>query len=52
MCVADEVIEQFTPTQATEQTPLVIKVRSPTGNKFRWIIVAMVADLFSIAGEF
>jgi RNase adaptor protein for sRNA GlmZ degradation len=28
MCVADEVIEQFTPTQATEQTPLVIKVSS------------------------
>ncbi len=28
MCVADEVIEQFTPTQATEQTPLLIKICS------------------------
>ncbi|MEQ1675322.1 MAG: RNase adapter RapZ [Chitinophagaceae bacterium] len=28
MCVADEVIQQFTPTQADEQTPLVIKVHS------------------------
>jgi len=28
MCVADEVIAQFTPTQADEQTPLVIKVHS------------------------
>lgn len=28
MCVADEVIEQFTPTQATEETPLLIKVHS------------------------
>jgi RNase adaptor protein for sRNA GlmZ degradation len=28
MCVADEVIEQFTPTQATEDTPLLIKVHS------------------------
>ncbi len=28
MCVADEVIQQFTPTQATEKTPLVIKVSS------------------------
>ena len=28
MCVADEVIRQFTPSQANEQTPLVIKVHS------------------------
>ena len=28
MCVADEIIEQFTPTQATEETPLVVKVHS------------------------
>ena len=28
MCVADEVIQQFTPTQATEETPLIIKVCS------------------------
>ncbi len=28
ICVADEVIEQFTPTQANEQTPLVVKICS------------------------
>ena len=28
MCVADEIIQQFTPTQATEETPLLIKVCS------------------------
>lgn len=28
MCVADEIIQQFTPTQATEKTPLLIKVHS------------------------
>jgi len=28
MCVADEVIQQFTPTQATAETPLVIKISS------------------------
>ncbi len=28
MCVADEVIQQFTPTQANEQTPLVVKINS------------------------
>jgi UPF0042 nucleotide-binding protein len=28
MCVADEVIRQFTPTQATEETPLVVKINS------------------------
>jgi len=28
LCVADEIIQQFTPTQATEKTPLVIKVQS------------------------
>jgi aminoglycoside/choline kinase family phosphotransferase len=28
MCVADEIIQQFTPTQATQQTPLIIKVCS------------------------
>jgi aminoglycoside/choline kinase family phosphotransferase len=28
MCVADEIIQQFTPTQATEKTPLLIKVQS------------------------
>ncbi len=28
MCVADEIIQQFTPTQATEQTPLLVKVCS------------------------
>jgi aminoglycoside/choline kinase family phosphotransferase len=28
MCVADEIIQQFTPTQATEDTPLVVKVCS------------------------
>ncbi|MEI9947065.1 MAG: RNase adapter RapZ [Chitinophagaceae bacterium] len=28
ICVADEVIQQFTPTQATEQTPLVVKISS------------------------
>ena len=28
LCVADEIIQQFTPTQATEKTPLVIKVHS------------------------
>lgn len=28
MCVADEVIQQFTPTQATAETPLIVKVCS------------------------
>ncbi len=28
MCVADEIIEQFTPTQASEKTPLVVKISS------------------------
>lgn len=28
MCVADEIITQFTPTQANEQTPLVVKICS------------------------
>jgi aminoglycoside/choline kinase family phosphotransferase len=28
MCVADEIIEQFTPTQATEDTPLIVKIKS------------------------
>jgi len=28
LCVADEVIQHFTPTQATEQTPLVVKISS------------------------
>lgn len=28
LCVSDEVIEQFTPLQATEQTPLVVKICS------------------------
>lgn len=28
MCVTDEIIQQFTPTQATEETPLLIKVCS------------------------
>lgn len=28
ICVADEVIQQFTPTQATEKTPLLIKINS------------------------
>ncbi len=28
ICVADEVIKQFTPTQANEQTPLVVKIHS------------------------
>lgn len=28
ICLTDEVIQQFTPTQATEQTPLVIKICS------------------------
>ncbi len=28
LCVADEIIEQFTPVQATEKTPLVIKIKS------------------------
>jgi aminoglycoside/choline kinase family phosphotransferase len=28
LCVSDEVIEQFTPTQATEQTPLVVRISS------------------------
>jgi aminoglycoside/choline kinase family phosphotransferase len=28
LCVSDEVIEQFTPVQATEQTPLVVKINS------------------------
>ena len=28
MCVADEVIQQFTPTQASEQTPLLVKINS------------------------
>jgi aminoglycoside/choline kinase family phosphotransferase len=28
LCVADEVIKQFTPTQATEQTPLVVTINS------------------------
>jgi aminoglycoside/choline kinase family phosphotransferase len=28
MCVADEIIQQFTPTQATEQTPLIVKINS------------------------
>jgi RNase adapter protein RapZ len=28
ICVADEIIQQFTPTQATEETPLVVKISS------------------------
>ncbi len=28
ICVADEIIQQFTPTQATEKTPLLIKIHS------------------------
>lgn len=28
ICIADEIIEQFTPVQATDQTPLVIKICS------------------------
>jgi UPF0042 nucleotide-binding protein len=28
ICLADEVIQQFTPTQATEQTPLVVTINS------------------------
>lgn len=28
MCLAPEIIEQFTPTQATEETPLVVKISS------------------------
>ncbi|HEX4876975.1 MAG TPA: RNase adapter RapZ [Chitinophagaceae bacterium] len=28
LCVADEIIRQFTPTQATEKTPLVVRVHS------------------------
>ena len=28
MCVANEIIQQFTPTQATEHTPLVVKIYS------------------------
>lgn len=28
LCVADEIIGQFTPLQATEQTPLVVKIKS------------------------
>ncbi len=28
LCVSDEIIEQFTPTQATEQTPLIVKINS------------------------
>jgi len=28
LCVADEIIQQFTPTQATENTPLLIKIHS------------------------
>jgi len=28
MCLADEVIQQFTPTQATDETPLVVKICS------------------------
>jgi aminoglycoside/choline kinase family phosphotransferase len=28
ICIADDVIEQFTPLQATEQTPLVVKIYS------------------------
>ena len=28
MCVTDDIIEQFTPTQATEKTPLVVKICS------------------------
>jgi aminoglycoside/choline kinase family phosphotransferase len=28
LCVSDEVIQQFTPTQATEKTPLVVKICS------------------------
>ena len=28
MCLADEVIQQFTPTQATEKTPLIVKINS------------------------
>ena len=28
ICLADEIIQQFTPTQATEQTPLLVKINS------------------------
>ncbi len=28
LCIADEIIQQFTPVQATEKTPLVIKIKS------------------------
>ena len=28
ICVADEIIQQFTPTQATEETPLIVRISS------------------------
>jgi aminoglycoside/choline kinase family phosphotransferase len=28
LCVSDEIIQQFTPAQATEQTPLIVKINS------------------------
>jgi aminoglycoside/choline kinase family phosphotransferase len=28
LCVSDEIIDQFTPVQATEQTPLIVKINS------------------------
>jgi aminoglycoside/choline kinase family phosphotransferase len=28
LCVSDEIIQQFTPTQATEKTPLIVKINS------------------------
>jgi RNase adaptor protein for sRNA GlmZ degradation len=28
MCLADEIIQQFTPSQANEQTPLIVKINS------------------------
>lgn len=28
LCISDEIVQRFTPTQATEQTPLVVKIQS------------------------
>lgn len=46
ICVADEIIQQFTPTQATEKTPLIVKIYSFSYRK------AIPADETSNGGGF
>ena len=53
LCVSDEIIQQFTPTQANEKTPLVVKIKSFSYRKEVPVMIAgMVVDLFLIAVVF